>query len=580
MYSEAMRLILSLATGLLAAASFSEVNYRVAVESPNSKSMRVAIAFDVQDPNPVLAMPNWAPGAYILTQNYKKVSNLSAIDEHGRKLEVDQPDPYRWRLHASGSHRVVVSYDLPFLAADEIGHYSGPSTYLYLEGRKTEACRLSLALPETWKIACGLNPVSASTFVARTYDLLADNPVTIGHYLEDHYSVRGKDHTIALFGAAREKVDRKRLLAECKRVSETETNFFGVAPYDKYVWHFNVFEAPDGAGGLEHLSSTEISLSSGVGPGAVSVLSHEFFHLWNVKRIRSFALGPFDYTQLPKTAALWWLEGVTDYYAHLFLAQNGAWTREQFYNTVIDDLSNVRKNPAYTEVGPAMSSFFVRWENGGRGNSNGYKLSYYDLGLLAGLCLDIEVRSQTGGKKSLNDVEWALWNECKDDQPGFAETEIRNQLVKIGGEAMGPYYDKMVDNGGLPLFDETLAKAGISLRDIDEPVDAFSFTIRPGFGNDGLVIRRSNFVDAKPFDKLDSINGKSFSGMTAAQATDLIKAAMDAGEATLVVVRGATSKTLTIPAKGSRIVHRMKAFEDEDPSHKALREALFARVSR
>lgn len=577
-YNPHMRWTLTALAAIAASFSSSTVLYTVSIDSPDAKTMHVSMVFSA-GANQMLEMPNWQPGGYVLMDYSKRVQNFKVTDKAGNKVEFTQPKPYEWQLGTKRAGEVTAEYDLPISVNKEITHFSGPASYMYLVDRKQEPCFLKLNLPQGWKAACGLNTAKSDLdFTAKTYDVLADNPVTVGKYTEDHYTVRGKDHTICLYGAAVDKVDRARLKTLCEGVTTNEANFFGGVPYDKYVWHFNTFNAPDGAGGLEHLSSTEIGLSSGVGPGAVGVLSHEFFHLWNVKRIRAKVLGPFDYTQLPKTASLWWLEGVTDYYSHLLLAQNGQWPRTQFYSSLIEDLGSVRKNAAFKEVGPARSSMDQWMENNGRGNSNGYKLSYYELGWLAGLALDIEIRSETKGKKSLNDVEYALWDECKNDQPGFPEDEIRNQLVKVGGKALGPYYDTMIANGGLPLFDETLAKAGMELRMVTEPVDQYKFMVRNN--RMGLMIRRSNLDGVMPFDGLVDVNGKSFDKMEPSPAQEFLLKELDANPAdsTLTVMRGDKKVMITVPHKGTRTVTQMKVVEND--KGKKLREELFKPVVR
>ena len=331
-----------------------------------------------------------------------------------------------------------------------------------------------------------MNPVGGNQalYKVATYDVLADNPVTWGDYTLDTYKSYGKTHYIAYRGIPKKDVDRAYVMKACKFISDMEGDFFGGGvPYDRYVWHFSVNDAPDGAGGLEHLSSTQISLASGVGPGAVSVLSHEFFHLWNVKRIRSKILGPFDYTTQPQTGALWWLEGVTDYYAHTLLGRYGWYGKNErspdpiskLYADAVQNLTAVRARQARLDVSPYESSYRVRDAANGRGNSQGYQVSYYDTGWLCGLVLDIEMLDQTSGKHSLDDVELALWEQCKDDNPGFEERDIRRHLVAFGGYSLGTFYDDVIMKPGELPVEKQLAKIGKELLTVDETVWFDSF---------------------------------------------------------------------------------------------------------
>src|SRR5262249_27859252 len=148
--------------------------------------------------------------------------------------------------------------------------------------------------------------------------------------LEERYTERGKEHLIAIRGTARDKIDRQKALRMCRFVTQAATDFFHGAPYDRYVWHIWVNEARDGAGGLEHASSTQMFVASGAAPRASSVLAPKYFPLESVRRTPPKFLAPFDYTRLPQTGALWWLEGVTDYYARLLPYRYGAWGRHKF----------------------------------------------------------------------------------------------------------------------------------------------------------------------------------------------------------------------------------------------------------
>lgn len=462
---------------VLGALGHAEIRYTVGYQADPS-SLLVAMEIPVKGAETVLQMPRWAPGSYRLTNNHENAKDLAARDETGRTLPFTKPDDNTWAVNNGAARRVTVTYRISTTRDVNAIHWAGPSTYLYVRGRIEEDCRLELVLQTGWKAAVGLDPVEGTraTYRAESYDVLADNPVTMGDFVLDQYTAFGKPHFIAYRGAATADVDRTYVRNTCKRITEFQGSFFGgEVPYSRYVWHFRVNDALDGAGGLEHLSSTQISLASGVGPRAVSVLSHEFFHLWNVKRIRARVLGPFDYQQLPVTGALWWLEGVTDYYAHLLLLRYGVWDEKAFHDDIASNIRSATANAAYKEVSADESSRRVREAANGRGNSQGWRISYYTLGWLVGMCLDTELRSLTHGRHSLDDVMRALWERCRDGQPGFEEDAIRTLCVQFGGPAMGPYYDSVVMQAGQMNFDEQLGKMGLEFADVDRTF------VDPGF---------------------------------------------------------------------------------------------------
>lgn len=454
-------LVISLATH-----AGADLQYRVR-PNPEAQTLAISITIPVQSDTLALQLPRWAPGSYRLTNNNRNVGAFSAVDESGSALDVQRPDDWTWTVAAKGAKAVTVNYTCPSPLTAGAMHFSGPSTYLYVVDRLREPCLVSFDLPEGWLVAIGLDAVKGmkDTFAAPGYDVLADNPATLGEFVLLGYNVQGKPHFIAMRGAAAADVDREYLVKACRHVTESQADFFGGLPYNKFVWHFNVNDGLDGAGGLEHLSSTQISLASGVGPRVVSVLSHEFFHLWNVKRIRSAPLGPFDYTKLPRTGALWWLEGVTDYYANHLLHRYGWFDTQTYHQDILDNVRTVRARPQRLEVSPHDASLRVGEASNGRGNSQGFGVSYYDTGWLLGLCLDIEIRSQTQGEHSLDDVMRALWQMCRDGKPGFAEDEIRKQCIRFGGPALGAFYDKVVmQPGELPVEDQ-LAKVGLRMSE-------------------------------------------------------------------------------------------------------------------
>lgn len=451
----------------LAHLSAADINYEVTVKKGDPSRLHIDIRFNAKAGATSLQIPHWAPGAYILRDNGGSILDFSAVDAQGKPVAFTHPDALTWTLAGTGGP-VVVSYERTVrIGQDDILHYAGPDNYLYITDRKAEGCHLKINVPNpNWKIATGLDPVgnSESEFSAPTYDVLADSPVTLGAFLEESYTSHGKPHRIVLYGQAKEKVNRPILRAACQFVSDAEGNFFGEVPYKRYVWHFSVREGADGAGGLEHLNGTEIGLSSGVGWLAQSVLAHEFFHLWNVKRIRSSVLGPFDYTKLPKTGALWWLEGVTDYYASILPYRYGWWGSDRMYTMLERNIRETNSNPGRFKISPYDSSYRVDEASGGRGNSNGLYVSYYSTGWLLGLLLDIEIREKSDGKYGLDDVELSLWNECKNSKPGFPEGEIRKQCVRFGGPSLGEFYDRYVlKPGDLPIAEE-FAKIGLTAK--------------------------------------------------------------------------------------------------------------------
>jgi len=574
-----------------AAASQAEIVYNVKV-NPTDKRLEISIAVPADADTTTIQMPSWMPGAYTYGNFFQNVHDVTANGPDGKDLTVTHPDPNTWTT-SGASGTVTFKYWIQTGGVRRFGmtnddsfvQIAGPATYMYVVGRKTEKCKIHFDVPSGWPILLGLDSQNGdpATFTAPTYDVLADAPVSTGDVLVDQYKLRGIDHYIVLEGKNKGDVDRARLLKDCRFVSAAETDFFGGAPYKKYVWHFIVYPAADGAGGLEHLSSTQISLSSGEGPRAQSVLAHEFFHLWNVKRTRAKVLGPFDYLHLPRTGALWWLEGVTDYYATVLPYRYQEWTEAGLFDGIVRNYNLVESNPAHLQVSPNDASLKVADAEGGRGNSNGFQISYYNLGWLCGLCLDTEIRYQTHGKHSLDDVTRALFDKCKNNKPGFEEDEIRKQCIRFGGPSLGPFYDQVVNNPGeLPIKDQ-LAKIGLLLKESDEDYVDAGFTATSGFG--GGVRAAAIHGPARGLliqgDSITAIDGQSVGGLSRSDLTKLIHDHIEAATLgtpiALTLTRDGKEVRLAIdPVSATRKVRSISEDPNASPETVALRTGYLA----
>jgi predicted metalloprotease with PDZ domain len=579
-FRRALALPLVLALCALGAA---EVRYTVQPMTAANK-LKVQMSFETKAGTLELHMPNWSPGYYVLIENGQNVADLSVTDSSGRAVTLVHPAAHSWTGTVAAG-RLTVEYTVPVQLIADSMHYSGPTTYLYIVGRKEEPCRLTLDTPKDWKIAVGLEQVGDNYRVYRApdYDTLADNPVTMGDFIELSYSSHGKPHTIALRGAPRANVDREKILRVCKEISDGQGDFFGGLPFDKYVWHFNVTPGSDGGGGLEHLTSTQISLAQGVGPRSISVCAHEYFHLWNVKRIRSRVLGPFDYTKLPRTGALYWLEGVTDYYASLLSMRYGPLGEADFLQDIVENTQAVRSNPARLTVSPYDSSLRVGEANNGRGNSNGYEISYYNLGWLVGLVLDIELRSRSGGLRSLDDAMRVLWQMCKDGRPGFEEGEIRSLMLQLGGPTMGDYFDKVVMRPGELPLEEQLAKIGLKLEAVERSYTDVGFDVGPMQGGTGVRVTRVRQAinqAVQQGDEVIAINGSQVKGSSTQELMASANAAIATLKAnvaaTMTVKRGERVLDVTFTPRTATVTNwRVQDVAEGDAAKLALRKNLY-----
>lgn len=465
----------------------AEKTFHVQMDIPHVKELTVRVQ-----------IPVWSPGAYISGNYAVNITDLAAEDGNHNPLKLYHPDQNTWEIGANGANQIHLQYTVKNIDAQENGsgpkraHLTGPRTYLYVVGHKADPVALELAPPagaKVWKIATSLDPTESAGssssepavrgYTASSYDVLADAPVEMGDFAEEKFEVGGKPHSAVLYGDYA-GVDRAKLVNYCKKVAETETAFFGDIPYHRYIFEFRVSPGrAGGGGGLEHLGSTEISMSNNVEDRLRSVIAHEFFHLWNVKRIRPFVLGPFDYVDPPRTANLWWSEGVTSYYGDLLSRRGGLNTDEEYLKHLADTIASLQNNPARLRVSGDEASLHVFDAN----NSQGYGgLSYYTKGELIGLCLDLKIRELTKGAHSLDEVIRALYIQCgKGNGPGFSEDDIKKTVNRISGQDLSDYYDMLARSKEEMPFAQCLASVGLNLTrsDTPTPIPDSGMTIQP-----------------------------------------------------------------------------------------------------
>jgi predicted metalloprotease with PDZ domain len=419
-------------------------------------------------------IPVWSPGAYIIANFASNIADVSATVD-GKPGTVTHPDPQTWEVDAHGGKSVALRYVVNNADVEwrdgrlKRTHISGPRTYMYVVGRKQEPVRIAVLRPAAdLPIICNLDAGSKrkdaaeADYVAKSYDVMADAPVEMGDFADDVFQIHGIDHHVVLYGNYA-SADRAKLKEYCRRVAETEEAFFGDIPFHRYVFFFRSAGAnQDGAGGLEHLGATEIGMRGVVGDRLRSVIAHEFFHLWNVKRIRPFVLGPFDYVNPPHTSNLWWSEGVTSYYGDLLSRRAGINTDQEYLKHLADTIALLQNNASRLKVTADESSYKV-WDRGGSQGFGG--LSYYTKGELIGLCLDMRIRHETGNRRSLDDVIRALYIQCgRGNGPGFSEDDIRKTVNKVAGKDLSSLYGQLARSTEEMPFTECLGYAGLKLR--------------------------------------------------------------------------------------------------------------------
>ncbi len=423
------------------------MNVRYAIRPANPAAHLFHVVCRVERPDPqgqLFMLPAWIPGSYMVREFARNIVRISAVTG-ARKVPLEKLDKHTWRAApVRGALEVaceVYAWDLSVRAAhldESHGFFNGSSVFLLPIGHEHSNCSVDILPPAgeryaSWKVATGLTPARGTrrlgfgTYTAENYDDLIDCPVEMGEFELGRFDVLGVPHEIAITGRV-PKLDLKRLTADLARVCEAQVRLFEPrarrAPFDRYT--FLTLAVGEGYGGLEHRNSTALICRRDDLPFAgmkdsteayrnfLGLASHEYFHSWNVKRIRPAAFVPYDLTQENYTRLLWAFEGFTSYYDDLMLVRAGLLTPAQYLETVAKTMTTVLQRSSRLKQSAADSSFDA-WIKYYRQDENAPNavVSYYQKGALVGLALDLAIRAQTRGRRSLDDVMRLLWQRCQ-----------------------------------------------------------------------------------------------------------------------------------------------------------------------
>ena len=383
-------------------------------------------------------MPQWSPGYYGIGNYARNVSSFHAEDASGHALAWEKVARNTWRVVAAGAPTVVLDYDvfgnIAFAANSYLGGdraYISPSgLFVHLAGQLQHPLTLEIQLPANWqRISTGLEPAKGklNTFEAPNFDVLYDSPILIGNQERFDFAVAGVPHFVAIENVAPD-VDRIRMIADLKTMVTAATQLMGDVPYKRYTF----LMMGRGRGGIEHANSSANQFdgnSLGTPSGYLRWLSficHEYFHNFNVKRIRPLALGPFDYDQENLTGMLWVSEGLSVYYQDLILVRAGLMTSDQYLSKMAGAIGTFENSSGH-HYQSATESSLNTWNSGsGVGGDRDTNISYYDNGAMLGVMLDLKIRESSGNQRSLDDVMRGMYRKYYlQKKRGFTGAEFR-----------------------------------------------------------------------------------------------------------------------------------------------------------
>lgn len=462
-----------------------KIHYNIAMPEPHTHYFEVSIALsNVNLPFVDFKMAAWTPGSYLLREYAQHVESYWA--RAGRKkAKVFKTAKNTWRVMADNAAKVTFSYRVyafdmtvrtNFLDSNH-GYINPAALCMFVQGHQQTPATLTVQPYENWeKVTIPLPPVSskkAFTYQVPDFDTLVDSPIEIGNHQEFSFKAANVPHKVAWYGL--NSVDKAQIKKDFAAIVEATTDIFGEHPCQDYLtndYTFIVHILDKKFGGLEHLNSTSLhfpreTFATKKGYARfLNLTAHEYFHLWNVKRIRPIELGPFDYERENYTRLLWVAEGFTVYYENIILRKAGLVKDGKVRKGFAEIMTRVENTPG-NEVQPVTDASWDAWIKAYRPNENSANttISYYSKGAMVALILDLIIIQETQAEKNLDDVMRYLYKEYyQKQQRGFTEDEMKQAIEKIAGKDLSTFFEKHIYGTQTLPYEKHLASVGLALN--------------------------------------------------------------------------------------------------------------------
>ncbi len=451
------------------------VSYKVEMTNPQEHYFYITMKVEGWKKNTVdVKMPVWAPGSYLIREFSKNVDYVKA-NANGTALNCSKIDKNTWQIETNGKPSVTIQYNVyayelsvrtSFLDASH-GFISGSSVFMYLPEMKSSGGQIEIVLPKEFKtISTAMSKNGNGFFQFSTIDELYDSPFEIGNHIEFEFISEGCKHRVAMYGEASYSIDK--LKTDMAKVTTECTKVWGENPNKEYL--FIIHNLTVGSGGLEHASSCCLQVnrntySGNAYTGFLSLVAHEYFHLWNVKRLRPSGLWPYDYDKENYTDMLWVSEGFTSYYDELLIKRAGFYDEGNYIRSLNSSLASVENTPG-NKIQSLSESSFDAWIKSYRPNenSNNRTISYYPKGALAAALLDIEIIRSTSGKFKLDDLLKKMYNDFyKVKKQGFTMNDFKSYAENICNKKLDDFFNVVVNGTNEINYNSYFASVGYSL---------------------------------------------------------------------------------------------------------------------
>lgn len=592
------------------------ITYRLSMTRPVSHLFEVSIEIETENGFPAetldFQMPRWTPGRYAVFDFAKNVQEFHASlaclpgkDCAAVAPLIARTDNQTWRVETRNALSITVAYKVfgndlsgTFSQLDtRHANFNGGSIFMYVAGHKPDPLQLEIEPPGGWRIINGrMESLEQRVWEFPNYDVLIDTPTEIApDWTLDEFKVDGKTYRVAVHSLGAEGGKRPALVRDIEKIVRAETAMWGAPEFDSYTFLLHFAADDRSSDGMEHLTSTQIIESSALADSGsyesmLDGVAHEFFHVWNVKRLRPVELGPWDFTQPLSTRSLWIAEGLTNYYGHLMLRRAGVTDDEQFRHTLaayIGSIENVQGGRLMSAEDASLSASF---QDGGahvqRTNMANTSVSYYNKGETVGIVLDLLLRGRTKGRASLDDVMRRLYEEFYVRSPkatyylkgrGYTGADFERVTTAVAGRDMSDFFRRYVRGAEVLPYDEAFGYLGLKL--VREPArEPYTAGIQLDEETQQVVrirsVRNDSAAEAAGLqadDVILSLGGKTVTQMSWAELLNQHKR----GERVPVTVRRdrQTIQAIITLADPERYTYRIEERSDATPEMRALRAA-------
>ncbi|MEM6296779.1 MAG: PDZ domain-containing protein [Myxococcota bacterium] len=451
------------------------VRYTVDIADPASQYLEVSARFPGKRTKTKVAMPAWTPGSYKIREFGKHVFGLRAAGESGGALPVTTIDKHTWQVDNGGKpfevrYRVYAATPSVRTSYVDDTHASinGASVFVFEPGSEARPREVEIRAPQGWTLHSAL-PRSGDVFSARDYDTLVDGPIEAGTPTVDRFAVDGVDFEYVLTGADDLALDRARLVGDAEAISRTFGEMMGGFPMKRYVFLMHINDV--GGGGLEHADSTMMMMRrtafdrDDAYSSAARLTAHEFFHLWNVKRIHDRVLGPFDYLHESYSTLLWFHEGFTETMESLAMRRSRLWSEQDYLDHVARRYTDYLRKPGRNAM-PLSEISFRAWTHAYQpeGNHRNETISYYEKGDLVGIALDLEIRLRSNGQGSLPGMFRRLMAQVGPDGAGITAADVVAAASAEAGTDLSDFFARHVEGVEPIPLPALLERAGITVK--------------------------------------------------------------------------------------------------------------------